>query len=105
MKNNIVYTTNNSFEIDKTDSKSQSSIINQDLRVHLDRRKAGKIVTIIKGFKGNSKQLEEYATIIKKKCGIGGSVKNSEIILQGNVREIVISLLSNDGHIAKPSGG
>lgn len=105
MKNNIVYSTDNSFEIDKTDSKNRSSIIKQDLRVHLDRRKAGKIVTIIKGFKGNRNQLEEYATLIKKKCGIGGSVKNSEILLQGNVREIVISLLSKDGHIAKPSGG
>ena len=81
MKNNIVYSTDNSFEIDKTDSKSQSSIINQNLRVHLDRRKAGKIVTIIKGFKGNHKKLEEYATIIKKKCGIGGSVKNSDCLL------------------------
>ena len=104
MKNNIVYSTDDSFEIDKTDSNSQSSIIKQDLRVHLDRRKAGKVVTIIKGFKGNRNQLE-YATLIKKKCGIGGSVKNSEILLQGNVREIVISLLSKDGHIAKPSGG
>ena len=78
---------------------------NQDLRIHLDRRKAGKIVTIIKGFNGSRKQLEEYATLIKKKCGVGGSVKNNEILIQGNVREFVISLLNDDGHIAKPSGG
>ena len=103
MKKNIVYSTDLSFEIKP--STDDRVLISQDLRIHLDRRKAGKIVTIIKGFVGNRKQLEEYATLIKKKCGVGGTVKNNEILVQGNVREIVISLLNKDGHIAKPSGG
>ncbi len=104
MKKNIVYSTDSSFE--KESSIDNNRVINrQDLRIHLDRRKAGKIVTIIKGFKANRKQLEDYATLIKKKCGVGGTVKNNEILVQGNVREIVISLLNKDGHIAKPSGG
>ena len=103
MKKNIVYSTDLSVKIKPpTDNRVLTS---QDLRIHLDRRKAGKIVTIIKGFVGNRKQLEEYATLIKKKCGVGGTVKNNEILVQGNVREIVISLLNKDGHIAKPSGG
>ena len=105
MKNNIVYSTDNSFEMETSDEKNKNTLTKEDLRIHLDRRKAGKIVTIIKGFKGNRKQLEDYATLIKKKCGVGGSVKNNEILIQGNVREIVISLLNKDGHIAKPSGG
>ena len=104
MKKNIVYSTDLSFEVESPIDNNRVTV-KQDLRIHLDRRKAGKIVTIIKGFKGNRNQLDEYATLIKKKCGIGGSVKNSEILLQGNVREIVISLLCKDGHIAKPSGG
>ncbi len=105
MKKNIVYSTDNSFEFEKSNIKNINILNKQDLRIHLDRRKAGKIVTIIKGFKGNRKQLEDYAKLIKKKCGVGGTVKNNEILIQGNVREIVISILIKDGHIAKPSGG
>ena len=106
MKKNIVYSTDLSFEIESSNNNNNKKVPNnQDLRIHLDRRKAGKIVTIIKGFNGSRKQLEEYATLIKKKCGVGGSVKNNEILIQGNVREFVISLLNDDGHIAKPSGG
>ena len=105
MKNNIVYSTDNSFEMETSNEENINTLTKEDLRIYLDRRKAGKIVTIIKGFKGNRKQLEDYATLIKKKCGVGGSVKNNEILIQGNVREIVISLLKKDGHIAKPSGG
>jgi|TARA_B110000914_G_C15453978_1_gene442369 translation initiation factor 1 len=105
MKNNIVYSTDNSFEMETSNEKNINTLTKEDLRIYLDRRKAGKIVTIIKGFKGNRKQLEDYAALIKKKCGVGGSVKNNEILIQGNVREIVISLLKKDGHIAKPSGG
>jgi len=105
MKKNIVYSTDLSFEIESSNNNNNKVPNNQDLRIHLDRRKAGKIVTIIKGFNGSRKQLEEYATLIKKKCGVGGSVKNNEILIQGNVREFVISLLNDDGHIAKPSGG
>ena len=105
MKNNIVYSTDNSFEMETSNEKNINTLTKEDLRIYLDRRKAGKIVTIIKGFKGDRKQLEDYAALIKKKCGVGGSVKNNEILIQGNVREIVISLLKKDGHIAKPSGG
>jgi translation initiation factor 1 len=105
MKNNIVYSTDNSFEMETSNEENINTLTKEDLRIYLDRRKAGKIVTIIKGFKGNRKQLEDYAALIKKKCGVGGSVKNNEILIQGNVREIVISLLKKDGHIAKPSGG
>jgi translation initiation factor 1 len=105
MKKNIVYSTENSFEVEESDVNSSNILFKQDLRIHLDRRRAGKIVTIIKGFKGNHKQLENYAKLFKKKCGVGGSVKNNEILIQGNVRETVISILINDGHIAKPSGG
>ena len=105
MKNNIVYSTDNSFEMETSNEENINTLTKEDLRIYLDRRKGGKIVTIIKGFKGNRKQLEDYAKLIKKKCGVGGTVKNNEILIQGNVREIVISILIKDGHIAKPSGG
>ena len=54
-------------EFEKSNIKNTNILNKQDLRIHLDRRKAGKIVTIIKGFKGNRKQLEDYAKLIKKK--------------------------------------
>jgi len=105
MKKNIVYSTDPSGNKNEAEPKVSKQNTLQDLRIHLDRRRGGKIVTIIKGFNASPKDLDNYGTFIKKKCGVGGSVKNNEILIQGNVRDKVISLLKDDGHIAKPSGG
>lgn len=100
----VVYSTDPDFTPEES-HVSVETAYRQDLRIHLDRRKAGKIVTIVKGFVGSESDLSALGKILKKKCGVGGTVKNKEILIQGNVRDKVISLLKVEGHIAKPSGG
>ena len=103
---NIVYSTDPNFTLSSNIVKSESIINNnQNLRVHLDRRKGGKIVTIIRGYKGPISELKTLANSLKKKLSVGGSVKNDEILLQGNLREKVLKFLSNNNFNAKPSGG
>ena len=101
----IVFSTDPDFnKQNKTPNKSASHH-NQDLRVHLDRRGGGKIVTIIKGYKGTSKQLLKLCSSLKKKFSIGGTVKDGTILLQGNIRDKLIIYLINEGFSAKSSGG
>ena len=103
---NIVYSTNPNFYISSDIAESESIFNdNQNLRVHLDRRKGGKIVTIIRGYQGPIFELKTLANSLKKKFSVGGSVKNDEILLQGNLREKVLKFLLNNNFNAKPSGG
>jgi len=75
------------------------------LRVHLDRRGGGKIVTIVRGYEGNKQDLNALGKLLRKKCGVGGTVKNNEILIQGNVREKVLKFLNDKGYTVKLSGG
>ena len=103
---NIVYSTDPNFTLPSDIVKSESILNNnQNLRVHLDRRKGGKIVTIIRGYQGPISELKTLANSLKKKLSVGGSVKNDEILLQGNLREKVLRFLLNNNFNAKPSGG
>ena len=103
---NIVYSTDPNFSLPSDIVEPESILnVNQNLRVHLDRRKGGKIVTIIRGYQGSISELKTLANSMKKKLSVGGSVKNDEILLQGNLREKVLKFLLNNNFNAKPSGG
>ena len=77
------------------------------LRVHLDRRqRRGKVATIITGYSGTDEALADLGKLLKTKCGVGGAVKDGEIIIQGNKRERVLELLREAGYAGvKPVGG
>ena len=77
------------------------------VRVWIDRKgRGGKEVTLIKGIEQPDQYLKELASKLKAQCGVGGSVKNGEIIIQGNHREKIIEILKSEGFVnAKKAGG
>ena len=108
-RSGIVYSTNPDFEgsYDNTGEASDIDPAEQSLRIYLDRKqRAGKEVTLVVGFEGSEDTLKELGKFLKSKCGVGGSVKDGEIILQGNHRDKVLKLLVDKGYKdTKKSGG
>jgi len=102
----IVYSTNPDFKLhpdSKEESASQKNN-SQDLRVWLEYH-GGKAVTIVREFDGSNADLENLGKELKVKCGVGGSVKDGIILIQGNQREKVMALLLKMGYRAKKAGG
>lgn len=84
----------------------ETPFIKQNLEAHFSNKgRAGKTVTIIKGFNGEAIELKNLAKTLKNSIGVGGTVKNREIIIQGNYRDSLIVLLKKMGHLVKRVGG
>ena len=78
----------------------------QELEAHFSNKgRAGKTVTLIKGFEGSNEDFKALAKKLKQSIGVGGSIKDREIIIQGNFREQLIKVLSKMGHKVKRIGG
>ena len=103
----MVYSTDPDFKYDTgeeppTDTPPPAE---QDLRVWLDRRqRAGKVVTLIKGFRGRDEDLQALARQLKTGCGVGGSAKQGEIVIQGDHRDRVVGILNRAGYRCKKAG-
>lgn len=103
----MVYSTNPDFDFSEESEEVETLLpAQQDLRVQLDRKqRKGKTVTLITGFIGNETDLKSLGTTLKSKCGVGGSTKDGEIIIQGDFRDKVMEILLKEGYKAKKSGG
>ena len=104
----MVYSTDPDFQFETGEEIEHHTLPpgEQKLYVSLDRKgRKGKRVTLVTGFVGSPEELRELGKELKKKCGVGGSVKEGGIILQGDFRERVISLLIEKGYQVKRSGG
>ena len=105
---NVVYSTNPDYSYDHDDEEQMETLdaSEQSLKVILDRKqRKGKSVTLVTGFVGDEEDLKELGKILKSKCGVGGTVKNNEIMIQGDFRPKVLELLKGLGYKAKQSGG
>ena len=102
----LVYTTSD--EVFKANEENKIDILSpseQRVRLHLDRKGGGKIVTVVKGLIHDDQFLLGLTKEIKKRCGSGGSFKNNEILIQGNKRDTIKNILIDKGYDVKLSGG
>jgi translation initiation factor 1 len=105
-RKNIVYSTNPNFgyQDDTPEENETLQASEQNLRVWLDKHRGGKTATIIRGYIGTASDLKNLATALKNVCAVGGSVKDNEIIIQGDQREKVMKKLLSEGYKAKKAG-
>jgi len=103
----FVFSTDNQFEFEDEFQEEETIANNQQkLIAKLERKgRGGKVVTIVEGFVGTDDDLKNIGKTLKNKCGTGGSVKDGEIIMQGDVRNKVVDLLIKEGFKVKKSGG
>ncbi len=104
----VVYSTSNDFKFDYEGKEQEETLPpkQQNLYVSLDKKnRKGKAVTLVTGFKGTAEDLKELGKLLKNKCGVGGTVKEMEILLQGDHREKILTILTSEGYKVKRSGG
>lgn len=100
----MVYSTDPDFVFEQEEQEELETLENQkqNLRISLDKKqRAGKKVTIVSNFVGRQADLLDLSKILKTKCSVGGSIKDGEIILQGDFREKIFEILTNLGYKAK----
>jgi translation initiation factor 1 len=104
----VVYSTSSDYSYDSGSGQDEETLSpgEQDLRVLIDKKqRKGKSVTLVTGFVGAEDDLKALGKELKSKCGTGGSVKDGEILIQGDFREKIMNLLADKGYKAKKSGG
>lgn len=103
----IMYSTNPDFEYeDNSEEQDTLAPSEQDLKVIYEKKgRGGKAVTLVRGFIGTADDLNDLGKTLKTKCGVGGSAKDGEIIIQGEQKQKVLQILQNLGYKAKLAGG
>ena len=102
----FVFSTNKDFEIPSDHDEETTLAPNkQRLEAHLDKKnRGGKVATIIRGFEGTDDDLKSLGKLLKTQCGVGGAVKDGEIIIQGNFRDKIMEILKDKGYNIKRVG-
>jgi len=98
----IVYSTRSDFQYSYAEKEEATTLPKEKqlLRIALDKRnRGGKTVTLITGFTGNEKDLHDLGKLLKTKCGVGGSAKEGEIIIQGDFRNRLLEILHKEGYL------
>ena len=106
--NGVVYSTNSGFKYEKEDQGEPDTLPanQQKLIIQLDKKnRKGKAVTLITGFTGSAEDLEALGKLLKTKCGVGGTARDGDILIQGDLREKIVQLLINEGYKVKRAGG
>jgi len=104
----MVYSTNPDFQYEAGDEEEMETLApqQQQLYVSLDKKnRKGKKVTLVEGFKGSTEDLKSLARELKSSCGVGGSVSDHNILIQGDFRDRVSTLLQEKGFKVKRKGG
>jgi translation initiation factor 1 len=104
----VVYSTNSDFKYDREEQAEPETLPanQQKLIVQLDKKnRKGKAVTLVTGFTGSVQDLEALGKLLKTKCGVGGTAKDGEIMVQGDFRDKVMQILTAEGFKVKRSGG
>jgi translation initiation factor 1 len=98
---NVVYSTNPDFHYETEDAAEDETLPKQQqrLRVSIEKKgRGGKTVTVVTGFVGAEEDLKELGRLLKSKCGVGGSAKDGEVLIQGELKQRVIDLLKAEGY-------
>ena len=104
----VVYSTNPDFDFDHEEDFEEETLKpdEQLLYVSIDRKqRGGKEVTLVEGFVGAQEDLKDLGKFLKSKCGVGGTAKDGDIIIQGKFKDKVTSLLEREGYKVKKKGG
>ena len=107
-KLDIVYSTNPNFQYQFEEEELIDTLPKnqQKLYVSIDKKqRAGKEVTLVEGFIGTADDLKDLGKTLKNKCGVGGTVKDNEILIQGNFKDKIFDLLIKEGYQVKKKGG
>jgi translation initiation factor 1 len=98
---NVVYSTNPDYQYENIEEEEAETLPKnqQKLRISMEKKgRGGKTVTLVRGFIGTEDDLKELGKLLKTKCGVGGSAKEGEIIIQGDFKQRIIDLLKAEGY-------
>lgn len=102
----FVFSTNEDFDLNQNETQETLAPKEQYLEALFSNKgRGGKTVTVIKGFEGADEDLKALGKLLKTKCGVGGSTKDGEIIIQGKFRDKVMEILKAEGYNVKRVGG
>lgn len=97
----VMYSTKPDYKYQSDEEEEEETLPKekQRLRITLDKRnRGGKVVTLVSGFRGTSNDLATLGKLLKTRCGVGGSAKDGEIIIQGDLRQKVADILTKEGY-------